>query len=216
MLFTVSLTAASTSIVTVDYATALDGTATSGVDYQPASGTLTFPAGSTSQTFAVNVFGDTVNEATEEFFVDLSNATNATIGDSYGDGYINNDDSPANLPVASISYVIVSEGNSVTVPAVFTVSLSHASAQSVTMNYATFGQTATSSVDFQAKSGTLTFPAGTTTQQISVNVLDDSINENVEKFQVMLSSPSGAVLGLKQARVELETSEFSSAAGTGP
>ena len=194
MLFTVSLTMASDNIVTVDYATALDGTATSGVDFAAASGTLTFPAGVITQSFPVNILGDTANEVTEEFYVDLSNPTNATIGDSFGDGYILNDDA-GNVPVVGISYVIVEEGNGATVPAVFTVNLSQPSAQTVTVNYATVGQTATSGIDFQSASGTLTFPAGSTTQQISVNVFDDFINENVEKFHVNLSSPVGAVLG---------------------
>lgn len=91
LMFTVSLGAAATSAVTVDYATA-DGTATAGSDYVATSGTLAIPAGSTSVTFGVVVNGDTATEPNETFFVDLSNPTNATIADAQAVGTIANDD----------------------------------------------------------------------------------------------------------------------------
>jgi streptogramin lyase len=89
--FTVTLSAASGSTVTVNYATA-DGTATAGSDYAAASGVLTFAPGATTQTITVNVIGDTTPEPNETFFVNLSGATNATIAVSQGIGTIVNDD----------------------------------------------------------------------------------------------------------------------------
>ncbi len=89
--FTVSLSAASTQTVTVQYATA-NGTATAGSDYTPASGTVTFAPGELSKAVSVAVLGDTAVEPTETFVVNLSNATNATIGDGQGVGTITNDD----------------------------------------------------------------------------------------------------------------------------
>ncbi|MCM2258315.1 MAG: S8 family serine peptidase, partial [Vicinamibacteria bacterium] len=91
--FTVNLSAASPSPVTVDYATS-NGTATAGSDYAAASGTLTFNPGIVSQTFGVTVNGDTAIETNETFTVTLSNATNAAIGDGTGVGTITNDDAP--------------------------------------------------------------------------------------------------------------------------
>jgi hypothetical protein len=90
-LFTVSLSAASNSTVTVNYATA-DGTATAGSDYVAGTGTLTFPPGTTSQTLGVAVNGDTAIESAETFFVNLHGASNATITDGQGQGTILNDD----------------------------------------------------------------------------------------------------------------------------
>jgi subtilisin family serine protease len=89
--FNVTLTPASASTVTVAYATA-SGTATSGSDFVAASGTLTFSPSATSQTISVVVNGDTVVEPTENFQVNLSNATNSVIVDGQGVGTIATDD----------------------------------------------------------------------------------------------------------------------------
>ena len=92
--FTVSLSSASGLAVQVNYTTASGSATSSGGnrDYQSISGTLNFPAGVTSQTVTVSVFGDTRNEPDETFFVSLSQPTNATIADPQGVGTILNDD----------------------------------------------------------------------------------------------------------------------------
>ena len=92
--FTVTLTPTSSQTVTVQYATA-DGSATAGSDYVATSGTLTFPPGTATQPIAVTVNGDTQFEANENFFVNLSAPTNATIADAQGIGTIVNDDGGA-------------------------------------------------------------------------------------------------------------------------
>ena len=90
--FTVTLSAASSQVVTVAYATA-DNTATvAGNDYTAASGTLTFPAGTTTQPVTVVVKGDTLVEPTEAFYVNLTTPVNAAIVDGQGVGTITNDD----------------------------------------------------------------------------------------------------------------------------
>ena len=73
-----SLNAASGQTVTVDYATANDS-ATAGFDYQAAAGTLTFAAGQTTKTVTVLVNGDSLDENDENYFLNLSNALNASI-----------------------------------------------------------------------------------------------------------------------------------------
>ncbi len=78
--FTVSLSAPNNQQVTVNYATS-GGTATAGADFQDTFGMLTFPAGTTSQTFIVLINADRINEANETFFINLGNPTNAVIGD---------------------------------------------------------------------------------------------------------------------------------------
>jgi hypothetical protein len=89
--FTVSLSATSSQSVTVNFATA-NGTATQPGDYTSNSGTLTFASGETTKSVTVVAKGDTVTEADETFFVNLSSVTNATIVDNQGVGTITNDD----------------------------------------------------------------------------------------------------------------------------
>ncbi|MDJ0661995.1 MAG: Calx-beta domain-containing protein [Crocosphaera sp.] len=90
--FDVSLSAASNEIVTVNYST-MDGTANASSDYLSSNGTLTFDAGVTNQTIEVTVNRDATVEVDETFFVNLSGAVNATLGDSQGQATILNDDS---------------------------------------------------------------------------------------------------------------------------
>ena len=77
----------------------------------------------------------------------------------------------------------------------FTVSMSEASDETVTVAYATSDGTARSGTDYTAVSGTLTIPMGDTQGSIAVPVLDDSFPENDETFTVALSSPVGATIG---------------------
>ena len=194
--FTATLSAASASTVTVNYATA-DGAATSGSDYVATSGTLTFNPGITTQTITVNVNGDTTVEPNETFVVNLSVPTNATIATAQGTGTIVNDDA-ASLPTLSINNVNANEGNAGTTPFVFTATLSAASASTVTVNYATADGAATSGSDYVATSGSLTFNPGITTQTIAVNVNGDTTVEPNETFVVNLSVPTNATIATAQ------------------
>ncbi|MDV2450049.1 putative Ig domain-containing protein [Xanthomonas hortorum] len=188
--FTVSLSQpAGTGGVSFDIATA-DGTATAGVDYVASSLTgQTIPAGSSSATFTVLVNGDTLSEPNETFFVNVSNISGASAGDVQGQGTIVNDDT---LPALSIDDVSVNEGNSGTTTATFTVSLSAASGQTVSVNYATADGTATAGSDYVARSGTLTFAPGTTAQGVAITVNGDTAVEPNETFSVGLSGASNA------------------------
>src|SRR5205814_822720 len=143
--FTVSLSAASAQTVTVDYATA-NGTAVAPSDYAALTTTTrTFTPGQVSKTVTVLVNGDALNEPDETFAVNLTNATNASIGDGVGLGTIANDDAVPCLPTRRSSDL---EGISGTVNAVFTVSLSAASGQTVTVDYATANGTAVAPGDY--------------------------------------------------------------------
>lgn len=87
--FSVTLSAASTRIATVTYATA-NGPAPG--DYTAKSGTLSFSPGDTSKTVSVTVKGDSSREPNETFGVNLSDSANASLADSQGIGTIRNDD----------------------------------------------------------------------------------------------------------------------------
>ncbi len=89
--FTLTLSSAPTSPVSVTFATA-DGTAKAGSDYASNNGTVTFAAGETTKTIAVGVFGDTVQEGDESFLLNLSAVSGATLARNQATGTIVNDD----------------------------------------------------------------------------------------------------------------------------
>jgi sugar lactone lactonase YvrE len=78
--------------------------------------------------------------------------------------------------------------------ATFTVSLSSASTQAVTVNYVTANGTATSGEDYTPASGVLTFAPGQTSRTIFVQTVNDTAIETDQRFDVVLSTPTGAVL----------------------
>ena len=188
MTFNVFLSAASASTVTVSAATA-NGTATSGSDYNAASGMVTFNPGETTKPFNVTVLGDVTPEADETLLVNLTSPVNATIADNQGVGTIRNDDA---LSALSINDVTLAEGNSGTTSFDFTVTLSPASAFPVTVNYATADGTAIVGSDYQPSSGSLTFTPGQTTKTVSVLVTGDVTTEPNETFFVNLFNPGNA------------------------
>jgi hypothetical protein len=190
MNFTVTLAGATEQTVTVAYAT-VAGTATAPSDYTNTSGTLTFTPPATSQTISVPIVGDLVNEPTESFILRLSNPTNATIVKSDGIGTIYDNDP---LPTLSIDNPSITEGDSGTSPMNFTVTLAGATAQTVTVAYATVAGTATAPSDYTNTSGTLTFNPSVTSRTISVPIVGDLVNEPTESFTLRLSNPTNATI----------------------
>ena len=323
--FTVSLSAASGQQVTVQYATA-DGTAESGADFTPASGTLTFAANETSKSVYVATGRDAVDEENETFTLRLSNASGATLANAEATGTIVNDDEsedtvsptvslqcvyleadpygaqpssdhslwwemhfsepvrgggetgarrfeiagqddtdfswfaiggpdarglpgpryssyryattpkvprPDGLPSAVVSDV---NGVVITIPAGgwqdrsgnlnttsanalylahnWKVSVADASAtegtdgtidfevtlnarddcETVTVDWATADGTATAGEDYTAASGTLTFGPGETSKTVSVEILEDTVEDSGEAFTLRLSNASGATI----------------------
>jgi len=182
------------------YATA-DGTATAGSDYvaQP-TGTVSFAAGDLTKTISVTINGDTIVEPDETFFVNLLGATNnGTIVKSQGIGTITNDDTAGGVGNISISDVTITEGNSGTKVATFTVS--HTGSAAFSVNYATANSTATAgtSGDYLAASGTLNFTDGTSTQTVSVTIRGDTVYEPNETFFVNLTGATNGGTIIKSA-----------------
>src|SRR5262249_43680908 len=129
----------------------------------------------------------------ETFSVNLSNPTNATITDGQGTGTILDDE-----PRISISDVTKREGRKNTTYFVFTVTLSAAYDQAVTMSFQTVNGTATTSDnDYVAKTGTLTFAPGETTKTITIEVKGDSKKEADETFYLDLFGNSSNSLFTK-------------------
>jgi serralysin len=98
---TVTLSAAYTSVVTVDYASAND-TAIAPADYMSTSGTLTFTVGATSRAFDVPIVDDSEREDNEDLTLTLSKASNAILGTTNNPATLtieDNDMEPIYLPL---------------------------------------------------------------------------------------------------------------------
>ncbi|WP_179995537.1 Calx-beta domain-containing protein, partial [Acinetobacter sp. YH16053] len=79
--------------------------------------------------------------------------------------------------------------------ATYTVTLSPSTTSTVTVNYATTNDTATSGTDYTSTSGTLTFAPGETTKTITVPILNDHTIESNENYTIALSTPTNATIG---------------------
>ena len=188
--FTISLSAASGSDVTVDYATS-DGTATAGSDYTASSGTATITAGQLQADISVPVLGDLVDEPDESFSLALTNVTGATLVDSSGNGLIADDDPEPQLSIADAS---LTEGDSGQSNMVFTVSIDAVSGKAVSFDFATADGTALSGEDYVASSGSTTILAGAVSTTIAVTINGDLAEEGSESFQINISNPINATI----------------------
>ena len=97
-------------------------------------------------------------------------------------------------PVVNIGDASVTEGHTGTRSASFTVTLSAASSQPVTVSYSTANGSAAAGSDHQSASGSVTFDAGQTTQTISVLVNGDRAGEPNETFLVNLGEAVGGAV----------------------
>ncbi|MBD8524602.1 Calx-beta domain-containing protein [Pseudomarimonas arenosa] len=192
--FTVALSHASSSAISVDWAT-VNGTAVAPADYAAGSGTLTFSAGQTSRTITRSVVTDSIDEPDESFLIRLSNPVNAGIADAEAQGSIIDDDAAPSLSIDS-GGCSVTEGDSGSTGCAFVLRLSSASGRTVSFNTATTGGTATAGVDFSAHSSTArSIAAGQTSLTVNVPVLGDTLDEADESFGLTVTGISNASPG---------------------
>jgi len=118
-------------------------------------------------------------------------------------------------PTLSVAAASVIEGNAGTSNLVFTVTLSAASANSVTVNYGTTDGTARAGSDYTATNGVLTIAAGATTGTVTVFVSGDTVNEPDETLTLMLSNPINATIAAATAIGTIINDDVAPAAPTG-
>ena len=139
----------------------------------------------------VPVAGDALDENDETFTVSLSGASGAPVVDGLGTGTITDDDAP---PTLAVSDVTQAEGTGGTTPFVFDVTLSAPSGKTVTVDAATADGSATAPGDYASRSVALTFPPGTTSVPLSVDVVGDIVDEANETFTVDLTGAANATI----------------------
>src|SRR5829696_416188 len=187
--FVVALSGPTSQSVSFSFATS-NGTATVGSDYIATSGALTFAPGEVEKPVVVLVIGDTVDEVQETLFLDISNVQNATVSSSRGTGFIVDDDGPT----ISINDVSVTEGNSGTKAATFTLTLSGPSVEAIAVRAISTPGTATASSDFNPINLVVIFQPGTVTRTFDVEIIGDTNLESNETFFVNISDNFGTTI----------------------
>ncbi|MGQ0620973.1 MAG: Calx-beta domain-containing protein [Panacagrimonas sp.] len=161
--------------------------ADNGQTYQPVltatpndgSQQITLPPDTSTSTARIKI------KSSNNIFYDVSNGVFSASSDGGGGG----------APALSVGNASVTEGNAGSVSATFTVTLSQAASDPVTVDFATSDGTATSgSSDYVGRSGSLSFAAGETSKTFTVTVNGDTLVEQNETFTVTLSNPGGATI----------------------
>ena len=184
--YTVVLDTEPTGNVTV----AIAGHAGTDISLDKTSLTFTASTWDTAQTVTVSAAQD--DDAASDAAVTLTHTAN-------GGGYVAVQETVTVTIVekdASVLSVEDAQAGEDAGNVVFTVSISAASGQEVTVDYATSGVTATAGQDYTETTGTLTFPANSVASKtISVPVADDAVDEEEEEtFTLTLSNVQGASL----------------------
>lgn len=204
-LLTVSLSNPSDLPVRVNFKT-VAGTAEANLDYKSVSQLVTFNPRETSKVIPVTIVDDALYEraSPESFQVQIEGAVNASLGNAASVvSIVENDPPPPPVPAVSIATrsATVAEG---AVNAQFYVSLSNKYNTTVSVRVLTSNGTAKAGSDFVGQSFTLTFKPGETDAGFSVPIVNDAAVEPNETFQVVLSAPVGATLGVASAAVTIE------------
>ena len=192
--FRVTLSNASAGEVRVDYSTA-DETATSPSDYAAGSGVVTFAPGTTAAAITVPVAGDSLEEPNETFAVNLSSPVGASLADGAATGTIVDDET---APAISVGDAATAEGDAGSAAVSFGVTLSHPSADPVSVGLATADGSAIAPADYVPAAEVVSFAPGEISKTVAVMVAGDTIDEPDESFAVNLSTPDKGVLADNQ------------------
>ncbi len=201
--------------ISVNYATA-NGTATAGSDYSAASGTLNWADGdSAAKTFTVAAIDDALAEGNESINLTLSApGGGATLGAqrTAALNILDNDNAPGSIAFTAANVSVAEAAGAVTV----SVARTGGSYGAASVSYATANSSAASGSDYTATSGTLSWASGdSAVKTIRVPVLNDTLAEASESFQIRLSAASGASLGsLSSSTVTIVDDDSPSPNGT--
>ena len=189
---TVRLSEPATDAVTVSYRT-LSGTALAEGDVYSYSsnrlaGTLTFAPGEEVKTLFLLVDNESEDEIDENVLLEIHDPEGAILGGGNQSltaiGWALDNDGVGLNRALAVSSPVVLEGNA----AVFDVELSQASTAPITITYQTASGGATAGRDFVAERGQITFAAGQTRAQVTVELAADRLRETAESFNLVITS----------------------------
>jgi Leucine-rich repeat (LRR) protein/ribosomal protein L35AE/L33A len=167
-----------------------DGTAKAGKDYNAIFETLNWSDGNADDKIcSVTIINDTTFEDNEIFNLTLENATGgAAVGDPATVTIIDDDKKPGTLQLSSATYNVNENGSSITI----TLTRIGGSDGTVSIDYSTSDDTATAGNDYTAKSETINWNDGETSNKtFTINITDDNISEGNETFNLTLSNATG-------------------------
>jgi uncharacterized delta-60 repeat protein len=203
--FVVNRVAGSAGQISVRYATT-NGTAINGVDYIGATNTLQWNNGDASpRTVSISLTNNGTVGTNKQFGVYLFNPTNGLVSapslfyvGTPPNSTVNaaltitNDNSYGAFQFSAPSYLVSENGGYATITVVRTGGM----AGPVSVNFATSNGPNTSSANYDATNGVLTFVANQTAVSFNVTVRDDGVQDPASfYFNVSLSNPTNAVLG---------------------
>ncbi len=179
---TATLSGASGKTVTTDLV--FSGTATNASDYSNSGSSIVILAGNTSGSIILTGIDDNPDEIDETVIVDIDTVTNGTENATQQQTVTVIDDDPE--PTVSLS-VNKNSLNERSGGLTATISLSEISTKDVTINLTFLGSAANGS-DFTPSSSSVTIPAGSTTDTISISTINNSEYEESEYFTIGVSS----------------------------
>ena len=198
--FTVTLSSAAATDITLSYATS-DDSATAGADYVASSGDVIFAAGETEKTITFDISPDAIVEGDEQFHVNLSFAAGGAVFQDYTIDkavavVIQDDDAELSMSLVNDS-TDIAEGNSggVTVYELTVDRFGDVSQDAdVEWTISGYGANGADADDFAGgvlPTGTVTFAAGESTATISIEIAADMVVEADEQFEVTLAPELG-------------------------
>lgn len=168
------------------------GTATKDLDYSVNASSVMIPAGGASASIYVKFYDDSIDEFDETIEIIMGDPTNANKGNPniHTITILDNDPEPY-LYFTSSGQTVDEDAGTVTI----TAQLNVISGKDVTVPYLVFGSaTEGAGDDYTITAGPLVIPAGSTSVDISVDVIDDDTIELDEDVVVTLDTPTNAVL----------------------
>ena len=195
LVYTFTRDGLNTSSLTVNYT--VGGTATNGSDYTAIGSSVTFAAGSSTATVAIQPINETVVEADETVSLSLASSSTYRVGTTTPvTGTITNDD----LPVITLAVSPPSATEAGTATLLFTFARSGPTTAPLTVSYAISG-TASNGVDYTSIASSVTFAAGSSTATVVIDPLSDALVENDETVALTLQPGAGYAVGTPSAVV---------------
>ncbi|AFY96341.1 Calx-beta domain-containing protein [Chamaesiphon minutus] len=199
--FNVTLNKPSEVDVTVDVST-VDGTAIAGSDYTALNKTTVyFAPGETTQQITVDITGDRDLEADETFTLNLSDPTNADLGDRTAIGTILDDDTPLSLSVSDADAAETKTGETPN-PGQFIITRGGDLNKSLSVRY-TLSGTSINGADYQRLAGTSIFAVGSDKAVVDIQAIDDKIYEGTENVTLSFSTDDYTLTGASSGTISI-------------